>query len=260
MTNTVARMSSDDLSDVSVLAPPPRRRRRLATAFLAVAALACLAVAVASGIAAVKSATRAPTPAQRAAAAATAEADRWRTLTAGQIFPAEVSYSTSLLTTESAIRVAIGVQTACASAVDPAFSALATHDHCQAGLRATYLDQLQGILYTIGVLAFPTAHRAEAFSAGLSADHTGVFGLRPLAQPGTASSLFSPEAGQAATTRQAGPFVILTVAGYADGQPAGSGQEARPEIFAPAAQLAAKIAAPLGAPIQVNCRSPQWSC
>lgn len=207
-----------------------------------------------------KSATRAPTPAQRAAAAATAEADRWRTLTAGQIFPAVLSYNTSLLTTESANRVAIGTQTACAGAVDPAFAALATRDHCTAGLRATYLDQLQGIVYTIGVLAFPSAHRAAAFSAGLSADHADAFALRALALPGTASSLFTPQARQAATTRQAGPFVILTVAGYADGQPAGTGQEARVSIFAPAAQLATTVAGPLTAPVTVNCRDPQWKC
>ena len=215
---------------------------------------------MASGIVAVKSASRAPTPAQRAAAAATAQADRWRTRTAGQIFRAVVSYSTSLLTTETARRIAIGSQSACASAVDPAVAALATHDHCTAGLRATYLDQLQGIVYTVGVLAFPTARRAAAFSAGLSADHAAVFALRALALPGTASWLFSPAARQAATTRQAGPFVILTVAGYADGQPAGVGEEARPGIFTPAAQLAATIASPLTTPVQVNCRSPQWSC
>jgi hypothetical protein len=225
-----------------------------------VAAVACLAVAVAAGIAALASATRPPTPAERAAAAATAVADRWRTWTAGRIFPAVLSYSTSFLTTESASRVAISTQTPCASAVDPSFAALATRDHCRAGLRATYLDQLQGIVYTVGVLAFPTTHRAAAFSADLSANHTGVFPLQALALPGTGSALFSPQARQTATTRQAGPFVILTVAGYADGESAGSGQETRAEIFAPAAQLAADIGGSLAAPLQVDCRSPQWVC
>jgi hypothetical protein len=230
------------------------------TVILALLAVACLAVAAAAGVAAVKIATRAPTPAERAAAAATAVADRWRTLPAGQIFPATLSYNTSLLTTESANLVAIGAQTACASAVDPAFAALATRDQCRAGLRATYLDQLQGILYTIGVLAFPSTRKATAFSAGLAADHSGAFALSALAVPGTASSLFSPQARQAATTRQAGPFVILTVAGYADGQPSGSGQQARADIFTPAAQLAAAVGRPLNVPIQVNCRSPKWVC
>ncbi len=223
-------------------------------------AVACLAVAVVAGMTAHQLATRPPTPAERAAAAATAVADRWRTLTAGQIFPAALSYSTSLLTSESANLVGIGSQTACASAVDPTFAALATRDQCRAGIRATYLDQLQGILYTIGVLAFPTVRQAAAFSAGLSADHSGVFALSALAVPGTASSLFSAQAREAATTRQAGPFVILTVAGYADGQPAGSGQQARTDIFAPAAQLAAVVERPLTVPVHVSCRSPQWSC
>jgi hypothetical protein len=253
-------VTSDDLSYVSALKPPSRRRHGLATALLAFAAVACLAIAVAAGISAVKTATRPPTAAQRAVAAAAAVADRWRTLTAGQIFPAELSYSTSLLTTESANRVGIGTQTACASAVDPAFAALAARDQCKAGLRATYLDQLQGILYTVGVLAFPTTHKAAAFAAGLPANGTGAFALSALALSGTASSLFSPEARQAATTRLAGPFVILTVAGYADGEPAGAGEETRADIFAPGAQLAADVTGPLTAPIQVNCRSKQWSC
>jgi hypothetical protein len=253
-------VSSDDLSDVSVLPRPPGRRHRLATAVLAVAAVVCLAVAAATGIAAIKTATRAPTTAERAAAAAQAVADRWRTWTAGHIFPATLSYSTSLLTTESASRVAIGTQITCASAVDPAVAALATRDHCTAGLRATYLDQLQGIVYTVGVLAFPTTRQAATFSGGLPAAGSGTLALQALAVPGTASSLFSAQARQMATARQAGPFVVLTVAGYANGEPAGAGQESRADIFAPASQLAAQIAGPLTAPIQVNCRSPQWSC
>jgi hypothetical protein len=84
--------------------------------------------------------------------------------------------------------------------------------------------------------------------------------LQALALPGTASARFSPEARQAATARRDGPFVVLTAAGYADGEPAGAGQEAHPAIFGPAAQLAAAIIAPLTQPVTVNCQSPEWSC
>jgi hypothetical protein len=187
-------------------------------------------------------------------------ADRWRTLTAGQIFPATLSYSTALLTTETATRSGIGRGSACGSALDASAVRLADRDRCQAGLRATYLGQLQGVLYTVGVLAFPSTHLAAAFAAGLRASVPDSIALRALALPGSVSALFSPDARQAGTIRQGGPFVVLTVAGYADGEPAGHAQEARPSVFAAAAQLAAQILSPLTRPVTVNCHSTEWSC
>jgi hypothetical protein len=232
------------------------RRWAAPTALIAMA-LACLAIAVAAGLGADAAATRAPTAAQRATAAATAVADRWRTWPADRIFPASLSYSTNLLTTETATRVAIASQHSCASAIDPIAAGLAARHRCRAGLRATYLDQLGGILYTVGVLAFPTNRLAAAFAARLPAD--GLV-LQALAVPGTSSALFSPAARQATTSRVAGPFVVVTVAGYTGGEPAGPTQEQRPGVFAPAAQLATEVAAPLSRVVPVNCRSPQWSC
>jgi hypothetical protein len=227
---------------------------------LILAAAACLAVSVATGILARADITRKPTAAQRAAAAATAVADRWRTMAAGQIFPATLSYSTALLTTETASRTGIAPGSRCASALAASVAQLAGRDRCQAGLRATYLDQLQGVLYTVGVLAFPSAHLASSFAAGLPASVSDLIALRPLALPGTGSALFSPDARQAGTVRQRGPYVVLTVAGYADGEPAGSGQQARPSDFAPAAQLASAILGPLTRPVSVSCQRPEWSC
>jgi hypothetical protein len=203
---------------------------------------------------------RKPTSAQRSAAAAAAAAIRWRTWPAGRIFPAALSYSTSLLTTETASRIGISPGTRCTGAVDPSVARQAVRDQCAAGLRATYLDQLEGIVSTVGVLAFPDARLARAFLAALKPAAAGIFPLRALAVPGTASALFTTDARQAGTARQAGSFVVLTVSGYADGEPAGTGQESRPAIFAPASQLAASVAGPLSQPVQVNCNSAEWSC
>ncbi|HYK66452.1 MAG TPA: hypothetical protein VEV45_00805 [Streptosporangiaceae bacterium] len=221
---------------------------------------ACLAIAVVSGLVARRDATRPPTAAERAAAEATAVAQRWRVWTAGRIFPASLSYSTSLLTTETAARVAIANRTSCAAALDPSLAALTVTDRCQAGLRAAYLDQLQGIVYTVGVLAFPSARLAAAFARRVPTSGPSALVLRAVELPGTATALASDQSRQAATSRTAGPFVVLTVAGYADGEPAGPGQEPRVGIFAPASQLAADVAGPLSAPAQVNCASPQWAC
>jgi len=187
-------------------------------------------------------------------------ADRWRDWSAGHIFPATLSYSTSLLTTETASRVGVAPWATCSDAVEPDFVGLAATDHCRAGLRATYLDQMEGVLYTVGVLAFPNSRAAAAFAARLPGGHTDRISLRPLALPDTASSQFGPLAGQAATASHDGPFVVLTVAGYADGQPVGAGQESRPSVFAPAAQLAGEVIGPLSRPVTVNCASRAWSC
>jgi hypothetical protein len=222
--------------------------------------MVCLAVAVASGIGAHAELVRKPTAPQRSAAAAAAIADRWRTWPAGRIFPAALSYGTDLLTTEKASRTGISPDVSCASAIDASLVPAAARDHCRAVLRAAYTDQLQGIVYTVGVLAFPDARDAAAFAARLPGSTVRAIPLRALALPGTASARFSDAARQAATARQAGPFVALTTAGYADGEPAGAGQQARPAIFAPAAQLAAEIIGPLTQPVTVNCHSPEWSC
>lgn len=224
------------------------------------AAVACLLIAIAAGAVARADLTRKPTQAQRAAAAARAIADRWRDWSAGRIFPATLSYSTSLLTTETASRIGVAPQATCSSALEPSLVHLAASDHCQAGLRATYVDQLDGVVYTIGVLAFPNSRDAGTFAANLPPAQRGPISLRPLALPGTASSQFGPAAGQATTSSHGGPFVLLTVAGYADGQPAGAGEQARPAIFAPAAQLAGQVIGPLTRPITVNCASRAWSC
>jgi hypothetical protein len=243
--------------------PPAATRSRVADprlVVLAIMAVACLAIAIVAGAVAHTDLVRSPTAAQRAAAAAEAVADRWRSWPAGRIFPATLSYSTSLLTAETASRVAIAADATCPAAVESRVVSLALREQCSAGLRATYVDQLQGVLYTVGVLAFPDARRAAAFAANLHAAAADSIPLRALALPGTASALFSPAAAQAGTVRQSGPFVVLTAAGYADGEPAGHGQEPRPSVFAPAGQLAGEIIASLVRPVTVSCTSPEWTC
>jgi hypothetical protein len=255
----VIAMTSDDLSD----APSSsgiRQRGSYGMVALGLAAMTCLAVAILAGTAAYADLVRKPTATQRSSAEAAAIADRWRTWPAGRIFPVELSYSTDLLTTETASLAGISPDTHCASAIDASIAELAARDHCQAGLRAAYLDQLQGIVYTVGLLAFPSVNLAAAFSAALPASAGRTVSLRALDLPGTATARFGADARQAATTRQDGPFVVLTIAGYADGEPGGAGQEPRPAIFAPAAQLAAEVIGPLVRPVTVDCNSRDWSC
>jgi hypothetical protein len=231
---------------------------------IAFGGVCCLLAAVLAGRAAIAQQTRRPTAAERAAAAATAVARRWRTWPAGRIFPATLSYTTKLLNNDTARRVGISPDDQCAAALDPALAAPARRDGCRAGLRASYVDELQGVVYTTGVLAFPSPAKARAFDRGLrlpSARPPGT-ALRALAFPGTAAARFADDTRQTATARQDGPYVLLTVAGYADGRPATrTAGPNNPITFDAAGQLAKAILAPLNRPAVVNCAATrQWSC
>jgi hypothetical protein len=224
------------------------------------AIVGCLVVAGATGAAARADLTRKPTAAELSAAAAVALADRWRTWPSGKIFPAELGYSTNLLTQENALRVGIAPAAACAAGLDASLRGLAARNGCRAVLRATYIDQLQGVVYTLGVVAFASPRRAAAFAHGLPRAQSPVTGLTALAFAGTASAVFTDPARQAATSRQRGPYVVLTVAGYADGRPATATLQRRAPDFAPATQLAAEVIAPLTVPAVVKCQSRAFSC
>lgn len=236
------------------------RHRTLIVSIVALAGLCCLAVAVLAGRAALAEQTRRPTAAERTAAAATAVARRWRTWPAGHIFPGTLSYTTSLADVETAHRVGISADYRCAAALDSALAGRAQRAGCRAGIRASYADQLQGVIYTMGVLAFPTPGQARAFTRGLPRGHPPAAALRALALPGTASARFTDAARQAATAQWDGPYVLLTVAGYADGRPAAATGEYDEPAFDAAKQLATAILTPLGRPVVVNCASREWAC
>jgi hypothetical protein len=219
---------------------------------------------VLAGRAAVAGQTRPPTRAERAAAAAAAVAGRWRSWPAGRIFPADLGYTTTLRGRETAHRVGISPDYRCAEALDAVLAGPARQDGCRAGIRASYVDQLDGVVYTAGVLAFPSRARAAAFTRSVWSGRLPAgrppAALRALALPGTASARFTAAARQTATAGQDGPYVLLTVAGYADGRPAAATGEFNAAAFSPARQLARQILAPLNQPAVVNCARRQWSC
>jgi hypothetical protein len=236
------------------------RRSELLLGLTALAGVCCLVVAVLAGRAAVAGQTRPPTRAERAAAAAAAVAVRWRSWPAGRIFPADLGYTTTLRGRETAHRVGISPDYRCAAALDAALARQARQDGCRAGIRASYVDELDGVVYTTGVLAFPDRARAAAFRHRLPSARPPVAALRALALPGTASARFTTGARQTATARQDGPYVLLTVAGYADGRPAAATGQYDAPAFSAAGQLAREILVPLNRPALVNCARRQWSC
>jgi hypothetical protein len=261
-------------------------RRALPGAVITAVALCCLALGLTAESSAHGELTRPPTAAERSAAAAAAVAGRWRSWPAGRIFPAGLGYVTALQTTEAARREGISAGSGCRSAIVATAGRQALQDGCRAALRATYADQLQGIVYTIGVFAFAGPRGAAAFVRALAADPPGGpagppdagrfhaigaasalaaerspwYGLRALAVPGTAAARFTDRARQVMTGQQQGPYVALVVAGYADGRPVAAPGQLRYVIFRPARQLAAEVLGRLSRTPAVSCARPEWLC
>lgn len=101
---------------------------------------------------------------------------RWRTMPAGQIFPATVGYSlpdgivpNDPPLTLRAVRIAIAPQSSCAAAVTSiAAGSLLHRNGCSAILRATYIDQTSSFVVTVGIAVLPTPAAASMVSSGLA--------------------------------------------------------------------------------------------
>jgi hypothetical protein len=256
LTPTTVRLAG---SDTGGRGKPRRYRRKITLTVLA--AIVFAGVAAGAGYYAHTESSGTPTASERAAAAATGLAQRWERVTAGTLFPQHVPYTTDLLNREAATRLGIGLASSCTAALDQTLRGLAAHYGCGTALRASYTDALGGTVYTVGVLVFPSPSAAGTFYARIPAAQSPGAGLHPLALAGTASARFTDAARQSSLARQTGPYVILVVAGYADGRPAAATGERRPPVFAPAAQLAGAVVTPLSAPSVVNCKdTTEWAC
>ncbi|GAA2419927.1 hypothetical protein GCM10010191_33850 [Actinomadura vinacea] len=210
---------------------------------------------------------REPTNAELQRAANAEVARRWQAWPAGKIFPDRVGYSLGRGRSEFASRLGVAPQTTCQGAVDPEISAVLRRHGCRAVLRATYADQLQGVVVTVGVVAFADAWRADrAFrelpSAVLPDRSSGVRpALRAVSFPGTPSARFIDAARMDRTADRGGPYVMLTTSGHADGRPAAAVTKEHPgDPYALAPQLARGIARPLSQQALPDCSSREWRC
>jgi hypothetical protein len=242
----------------------PRRRRLVALAAL-VLGVAGFAAAM-TGVA-VQLLPRQFTAGQQSQIKAWEVSGRWRTLTAGQIFPASVGYQLSAAVLEDAtplnlqaLRVGIAPQASCSAGVtSTAAAAVLRRSGCEAVLRATYVDATQTYVMTIGVAVLPNAAAADAADAGLSrprlaAAHNdgevqlaaGVLGVRFRGLAGLYD--FSRQISASFT---AGPYVVMYAAGYADSRPriqVSDDGYADAEMRSMARGVALSVAATLGAP------------
>lgn len=152
-------------------------------------------------------------------------AKRWRTMPAGKIFPASVPYQlpafgqTAGSLPLQADRVGIAPETTCAAGADPAAARVLDTDRCAAMLRVTYADETDSMLVTVGVAVMPGAKAAKSAAASLSAVKKELAGVRTAAFPDTLAAAFGDQQRQLSWAVSAGPYVVLSTAGYADGRP-----------------------------------------
>ncbi|WP_067633733.1 hypothetical protein [Actinomadura latina] len=222
-----------------------------------VAASACATVFAVAAVRLSAELTRGPTPAERAAAAAAEPAGRYRTWPAGRIFPAEIPYTLGQSAPETARRVGIGTDTRCETAADDALVRSLTSRGCRAVLRATYLDQAQGLAVTVGVVVFPDERSAREAVAWFP-DGEPRPGLRALPFADSVAARFGDAARQTSAAAQRGPYVVAATAGYADGRPALRGAQADLAELAP--QLVRGVLRPLATPATVRCGEREWRC
>jgi hypothetical protein len=194
-------------------------------------------------------------------------AGRWQQLTAGQIFPASVSYQLSAQVLQdatplnlNALRVAIAPQSGCGPSVTAAAASVLRHDGCQAVLRATYLDATGSYVMTVGVAVLPSAAAAAKADRSLAqprltaANQSGAgrlaAGILVVRYHGTAAAMYD-YSRQISASFAAGPYLVMYAAGYADSRPrvpVASDHYADAEMTSLADGVAQSVADTLAAP------------
>ncbi|GAA0362885.1 hypothetical protein GCM10010151_61160 [Actinoallomurus spadix] len=189
--------------------------------------------------------------------------DRWRTWPAEKIFPDSVPYTSEQGGIEHAALVGIAPERGCGTGIDPVPAAVLSRYGCRALLRATYVDQTQGIILTVGLAALPDERSASLAGESLAPTDPGAAGpfLRPLAFPQTIAARFAESTRQLATADRAGPYVVMTVAGQTDGRPSSAVRKPHGGWFQLAPEVGRNIAGALALPVQPDCSEKrEWKC
>lgn len=213
----------------------PRSGQRRPSAAIVVAAAIVLTLGVAGFV--VSAATvagqllpRTFTGAQQATIANWEVAKRWRDLSAGSIFASSIAYQPPLVIDHAndslnltAHRVGIAKEASCRSAVDAAAAAVLARDGCEAVLRATYIDDTDSYVVTVGVAAFPSSARAAAAKRQIDAVKLGAGalapGVLPVAFAGTPAAYFRAGGRQITQDSAHGAYLVMDAIGYTDGRP-----------------------------------------
>jgi SAM-dependent methyltransferase len=186
----------------------------------------------------------------------------WRALSAGQIFPASITYQApEQLDDDSALaltarRIGVARQSGCRAATDTAAAAVLAGDGCSTMLRATYADGTDSYVVTVGVAVLPsTAQAAEAYDGLNHATPAGGItpGVHALAFKNSPAAWFTNPRRQLTGSERAGTYVALYAVGYADSrprEPVSSDKYADEEMRSVGTGVAQAVLSGVGAPVK----------
>jgi hypothetical protein len=150
---------------------------------------------------------------------------RWRTWSAGQIFPATIPYQVSNFgpgdgTTLrlTARRIGIASQATCGSATDPAVARMLARHGCLAVLRATYGDATGALAVTVGIVVLPAPASASASLKALPRAPGLAPGIMAVPFAHTLAAQFGDAQRQLSWVSSQGPYLVMSTVGYADGR------------------------------------------
>jgi SAM-dependent methyltransferase len=185
----------------------------------------------------------------------------WRTLSAGQIFPASITYQAPDQLEDSALtltarRIGVARQSSCKAATDAAAAAVLADNGCSAMLRATYADGTDSYVVTVGVAVLPSTAQATEASDELSdaARAGGILpGVHALAFKNSPAAWFTDPRRQLTGSDQAGTYVALYAVGYTDSrprEPVSSDRYADQEMTTAGAGVAQAVLSEVGASVK----------
>jgi len=209
--------------------PGPRPARRRGPAAVAVLVVGVIGLLAALAGVADQALPRRFSAAQRTRITDWEYGQRWRTLPAGTIFPASVSYGPpSVLGDDpslmlSARRVGVARPASCTAAADPTAARMLDRDGCAAMLRATYVDGTGSYVVTVGAAVLPGSARAAAAAQAVTgaASSSGLGStVRTVPFRNTPAAAFTDKRRQLSGAIAIGSYVVLYAVGYADDRPA----------------------------------------
>ncbi|WP_240197487.1 hypothetical protein [Nonomuraea lactucae] len=143
-------------------------------------------------------------------------ARRWQAWPATGVFPDEVKYVGLDRAQQYARRVGIAPETDCRNAVDTSVAGILDEHGCVTMLRATYIDQTSTFVITVGVAVLKDEESRLAATDQLTQDDR--VGVLPVPFRGTVTERFGNDQRQRTGWVGAGPYIVFSTAGYADGR------------------------------------------
>jgi hypothetical protein len=202
--------------------PRPRRKGFL----LAVLSLSLMGLVAATVGLVVQLLPRTFSPVQKQQIIAWEMGKRWRTWPAAKIFPDSLKYQvlgSALGGADlplAAHRIGIAHQASCRVGTDPAVARVLARYGCLAVLRATYDDATQSLAVTVGVVVLPGPAAAKASQNALPGRNGNGPrpGVRAVSFRRTVVARFGNRQRQLSSVWRAGPYLVFTTVGYADGR------------------------------------------